>query len=173
MKKTKEEILKILKDKQIEQKPRWHFQLQKILIWTAVIGGLIISGLLSSVLIQFSLAAGVKEVIGPNFPAIIMAFRLVPSLFILIIMVAVLINSILNKLTPKGYRVTYLKSLFITLAVVGLLGSLFFGLGVGPRMHQQFLHIKPYKAEFDRRHRLPKEEIKGVRYYPPAARTNR
>jgi len=149
-------ILAEIQKKRLEQKPSWFFILQNILAWTLVVSGVVLTSLLLSTVFELILASGAIEV----FPFLRNLFwhkiwQIIPVMSLLFVGLFFILDFLLIRRAPKGYRLTQQSVVIILLLVVSGLAYLFFSIGLSRPIHNfSQERIPAYASSLEKRQRL-------------------
>jgi hypothetical protein len=138
-------VLHEIKDKHIVPKPRWEFLLKDSAVWIAGIASFIVGGISISVMIHLLASDDFAIAVESGFDPAAIYLASIPYFWILFFIAFLSIARYNLKHTKRGYRYTLPVFAIASLVVSGVLGVVFYAVGIGPDVESELVeHIPAY-----------------------------
>jgi len=137
MEKTKSIIDKI-KEKNIRQKPKWHFELRNIFIWGTFIVGVLIGAISFSIILFTIQQVDFSLVTHLSHSKLELFLGLLPFFWIIGLLIFLTVAIFAFQRSERGYKLTWFRLLGISMAFSILLGTLFFIAGGSQGLEMAF-----------------------------------
>lgn len=136
-----EKILNTIKEKKIAPKPRWHFIIRQALIWLTTFLSMVVGSLTFSVII-FRMVNNDWEVLKfINRSPAVHVFNTLPYIWIVLLILFVGLAYYNTRHTKGAYKYSAYWFLIGSVVISMLVGSIFYALGIGPRVHMAVQHF--------------------------------
>ncbi|MFC1615673.1 hypothetical protein ACFL21_00900 [Patescibacteria group bacterium] len=155
-KKISKNVLEKIKKEKLKPAPKWEFLLKKSFLWTLLVIVLILGGLMASVVI-FHLNTGDWIFYQhQDKPFLRYVFEVLPYFWLLLFVLVIFVAYYDFKHTDKGYKYPLWIIFSAAIGICILIGSIFFGTGVGKRFENQMIQKVPFYREMSHEKDLKK-----------------
>lgn len=141
-------VLQIIEQKEIKPKSKWSFLLKNWVIWIVGILAVLIGALAISIVIAVlrSNDWDIYREFGQSLPRFFLSTM--PYLWLIILGLFILIANYQIQHTKHGYRYPILVIALILIGVSAVLGTLFYGVGVGHALNHRLNEESPLYRQF-------------------------
>ncbi|MFA5129573.1 MAG: hypothetical protein WC477_01490 [Patescibacteria group bacterium] len=136
-------VLLKIKDEHITPKPRWEFLLKDSAIWIAGGASLLVGGLAVSVIINLLTSEDFAIAVARGANPLAMFFASIPYFWILFFVAFLFITRYNLIYTKRGYAYTLPVFAVASIAISGVLGVIFYGIGIGPDIESELTERIP------------------------------
>jgi len=143
MEKTKSIIDKI-KEKNIKQKPKWHFTLRNMFIWGIFVVGVLIGAISFSIILFTIQQVDFNLISHMSHSKLELFLSLLPIFWIIGLLIFLTVAIFAFRRSERGYKFTWFRLLGISMAFSILIGTLCFIAGGSQRLETAFANKVSY-----------------------------